>query len=108
MKRLRHIAVIALVIIVQLYLVIQFTARPVNLAKIPFRHSERAAAHNAFSQDPSPENKEALQQELRLASNHIAKQQFIVTGIVFAALLSFEGFLMYSGRKHESKFKTVA
>lgn len=107
MKRLRHIAVIALVIIVQLFFVMQFTLHGVNLAKITFRLTERAAAAKAFSQDPSAENKEALQQELRLASRHDTVQQFTFTGVVFAALLSFEGIIIYLGRKHRSKYKAV-
>ncbi len=108
MKRLRHIAVITLVIVVQLFVVMQFTLRPVNLAKIPYRRTERAAAMTALAQDQSPENKAALQQELQLASRHTATQQFTVTGIVFAALLSFEALVIYLGRQHDDKHKAVA
>ena len=108
MKRLRQIAVIALVILVQLFFVMQFTLRPVNLAKIPYRRAERAAAVTAFAQDQTPDNKAAMQQELHLASRHTAIQQFTFTGIVFVALLSFESIIIYLGRKHESKYKAVA
>jgi hypothetical protein len=108
MKRLRHIALIALVIVVQLFIVMQFTLRPVNLAKIPYRQAERAAAMTALAQDQSPENKAAMQQELHLASRHTAVEQYTFTGVVFVALLSFEGVIIYLGRKHETRYKAVA
>ena len=44
MKILVRIAVIILVVIVQLFVVAQFTLRPVNLAKIPYRQEQRGAA----------------------------------------------------------------
>jgi hypothetical protein len=103
MKKLRHIALIALVIIVQLFLVAQFTLRPVNLAKIPYRRAERAAALTTWIQDKTPENKAAFDQELRLASRHTAIQQFTFTGVVFVAILSFEALVIYLGRKHDDK-----
>ncbi len=108
MKMLRNIAVIFLVIAVQLLMVAQFTLRPVNLAKIPYRQEQRGAATIAAARNPTSENKAALQAELRLASNHVALQQFALTGFVLAAILSFEGLLIYLGRKHEDKSKAVA
>ena len=108
MKRLRRIELIALVIVVQLFAVMHFTFQPVNLAKISYRQAERAAAVTAFSQDQSPGNKAALQQEMQLASRHTAERQFTVTGIVFAALLSFEALVIYLGRQHDNKDKAVA
>jgi hypothetical protein len=108
MKILRHVIVISLIIVVQLFVVMQFTLRPVNLAKIPYRQAERGAAMMALARDQSPENKAAMQQELHLASRHTAIQQFTFTGVVFAAVLSFEGVIIYLGRKHESIYKAVA
>ncbi len=108
MNRLRSISVIALIIVVQLFFVMQFTLRPVNLAKIPYRQARRAAAMTALSHDQTPENKAAVLQELQLASHHTAVRQYTFTGVVFAALLSFEGVIVYLGKKHEGKIKEVA
>ncbi len=108
MKRLRHIAVIVAVIIVQLFVVMQFTLRPVNLDRIPYRGAERVAAQTTWIQDKTPANKAAYDQELRLASRHEAIQQFTFTGVVFVAILSFEGIIIYLGRKHDDKQKAVA
>jgi hypothetical protein len=108
MKRLRYIVLITLAVVVQFVLVLQFTLHEVNLAKIPYRRAERAAAARALAQDQSPENKAALQEESRLAGNYVARQQFTRAGVIFAVLLSIEGIVIYVGRKHESKYKAVA
>ena len=108
MKRLRHIAIVAVVIIVQLFVVVQFTLRPVNLAKIPYRRAERGAAMMAWARDKTPENKAAFDHELQLAGRHDTIEQFTFTGVVFVALLSFEAIIIYLGRKHDDKYKAVA
>ena len=107
MKRLRHIAIVAVVIVVQLFVVMQFTLRPVNLAKIPYRRAERGAALMAWTRDKTPENKAAFDHELQLAARHDTIKQFTFTGVVFVALLSFEGFIIYSGRKNDGNNKAV-
>lgn len=107
MRILRRIALIALVIALQLFVVAQFTLRPVNLAKIPYRRAERAAALETFAQNRTPENEAAFKQELHLASRHTAIQQFTLTGVVLVGILSFESLLIYLGRKHDYKYKAV-
>ena len=62
----------------------------------------------ALAKYHSPESIAALQQEDRLAANHVALQQFTFTGVVFVALLCCEGVILYLGRKHESKYNDVA
>lgn len=108
MKRLRHIFLIILVIVVQMFLVLLFTAKPVNLAKIPYRRAERAAALEVLANNPSPENKAAFQEELHLAGRYSDRQQFTKAGLVFAALLSVEVIVIYFGRHHNYKYKAVA
>ena len=108
MKKLRYIVLIALAVVVQFFLVLQFTLHDVNLAKIPYRQAERAAAARALAQDQSPKNKAALQEESRLAGIYVARQQFMEAGVIFAVLLSIEGAVLYAGRKHDDEQKAVA
>ena len=82
--------IIVVLVLVQLFFVLQLTLRPVNLAKIPFRMQERGAVFSAFAKNPSPENKAELQKEWQLAGNHVVCQQYTTAGIVFAALLGAE------------------
>jgi hypothetical protein len=108
MKLLRHILVIPLVIVVQLFLVAQFTIRPVNLARIPYRRAERAAALEVFTQNRTPESEAAFHEELRLASRHTYAQQLALTCVVLLPILSFEAWLVYSGKKSGDPSKPVA
>lgn len=107
LKVFRCIAVIALAIIVQFLLVAPFTPRPVNLARIPYRQEQRGEAMVAAIRDPTPENKGALDAELRLAANHVAWQRFTVTSVVLIAVLGFEGLVIYLGRKRGDRRKAV-
>ena len=108
MRILRRIVLIFLAVILQLCLVVLFTCPPVNLAKISYRQAERAAVLETLAHSRTPENEAAYMQELHLASQHIHKQQFILTGEVLAGILSIEGLLIYLGRKHDYKYKAVA
>jgi hypothetical protein len=102
------VSFIVLVLLAQSFLVLQATVKPVNLAKIPFRQAERAAAMMAYAKDKSPENWQALQAESRLASRHVDREQFTRAGVVFTVILSIEAGVIYFGRKHYDKPKTVA
>jgi hypothetical protein len=106
MRVLGRIAFVALIIVVQLFLVMQFTCPPMNLAKMPYRRAERAAAAQALARNRSPENEAAFKQELRLESRDLSMQQFTLTGVVLVAILSFEVWL-YLGRKQNDKSKAV-
>jgi hypothetical protein len=108
MKRLRHIFEIVLVLLVQFFLVVQFTFRAGDLARIPYRRTERAAAFKVFADNPSPENKAAFQQELNLAGRYDERQQFTRAGLVMVALLGFEGGVIYLRRNNNAKYKAVA
>lgn len=105
MKRLRRIAIAALIIVAQLYLVILFTLQPVNLARIPYRYQERSAAAMALARDQSPENRAAVQKEIELASRYTSKRQFTTAGIVFVTLLIFEGFVVYRLKNGDGKYE---
>ncbi|HLP78762.1 MAG TPA: hypothetical protein VK327_17805 [Candidatus Paceibacterota bacterium] len=91
---------IAVVVIVQFFLVISFTGGAVNLAKVPYRQTERSLALQALSRDPSPENRAAFQHELQLASRYADRRQLARTGVVLAVVFGFEGMLIYLGKKH--------
>jgi len=108
MRILRRIVLIFLAIVVQLCLIVLFTCPPVNLAKISYRQAERAAVVETLVHSRTPENEAAYKQELHLASEHVHSQQFIRTGLVLVGILSFEGLLIYLGRKHDYNNKAVA
>jgi hypothetical protein len=107
-NRLFWVSFIAVVLLVQSFLVLESTVKPVNLAKVSFRQSERAAAMMAYAKDKSPENWQAFQTELSLASRHVDREQFTRAGVVFAVILSVEAVVIYFGGKHYDKPKTVA
>jgi len=107
MKRLRHIALIILVVVLQLFAVLLLTLKGVDANKTPYRRAERFAALIAAEEDPSPEKKAVLQQELRLASRYVGRQQFTRAGVVFAVLLSIEAILIYWTKRNSDKNKAA-
>ena len=101
MKRLGQIVAITLVILSQLFIVVKLTVHPVNVAKLEYRRTERAAAYAAFAQDQSAEKKAVYDREMKLASNHYFSRQFILAGVVLAVLFLFEMRMVYSLKPHK-------
>jgi hypothetical protein len=99
---------IALVVLGQLVLVMLVTQTGQNVTKTSFRQQQREAAETAVLSNQSPENMAAWQQEVRLAGNHVARQEFARACVVLVVLLGFEAIAIRSWRQHHAKNKPIA
>jgi hypothetical protein len=107
MKALRFIAVLACVLLLELFVSAMLTFRAVNLAKYPYRLEERNAASQAYNRERTPEKETAFRQELRLAGRHDLWRQLTRAGVVFSAFLVLDGIVIYRWR-HDHERQTVA
>jgi len=71
------------------------SVRASNPARSSYRLHERNAALKKFFLDQSDANKAVLDEEFRLASRHDEQMAWLNAGIVFAALLGIEGWVVY-------------
>jgi hypothetical protein len=107
MNPLRFIAGLGGVLLLELWVSVILTSRPLNLAKYPYRLEERNAAGQAYNRDHAPEKETAFRQELRLADRRILWRQLIPAGAIFSAFLVLDGIVVY-GWKHAHERQTVA
>jgi hypothetical protein len=84
-----------LLMVFQLGLALALSHEPVNIFKIRFRQEQRAAVFKALSEEQSPANKAALQEEMRLARKHVADKQFTKGAVLLAMFLSADGIGIY-------------
>lgn len=98
MRTIRFIAVLAFVLLLELFLTAVLAFRAVNLAKYPYRLEERNAAAEAYGRDRSPEKEAAYKQELLLAGRHSFRRQITQAGIFFSMFLVVDGIGIYVWR----------
>ena len=101
--RVRHWFLIGLLLSFELLLVVAMSFRPGNLAKISYRREQRSAAFEALRNNPSPENKAAVQEELRLAGKNVMRQQSKTAGALLALFLVADGVAFYLWKQSASR-----
>ena len=79
----------------QLMMTAKLTLVSGNTSKSPYRRAERTAARNALAADPSPANKAAFQEELRLVNRFVHEKKLLNAAMVMAVWLFFDGVLIY-------------
>jgi hypothetical protein len=99
---------VVLVVVFELWLAAEVAFQPVNLVKVSFRREQRAAVLRGLSKDPSPENRAALQEELRLAREHVGRRQFTKAGVLLAVLFGADAIVIYLRRQHDLRANTPA
>lgn len=106
MKTFCFIVIITLILVGQLFLTASLTLSG-NAAKSPYRRAERTAALNALAADPSPANKTAFQEDLKLVSRFVSKQHFLNAAMLMAVWLFIDGVVIYCW-VHQGKRKPAA
>jgi len=91
-----------LLVVFQWSLVAALSFQPVNIFKIRFRQEQRAAVFKALSEEQSPANKAALQEEIRLARRYIERRQLTKAGVLMGIFLCADGIGIYLWRKKTS------
>ena len=107
MKTFRFIAILAGIVLLELFLCVKLALVPVNLAKEPYRRQERAAALFAYGREKSLENERLYREETRLVSRHVLQRQLAATGVLFAILLVIDGIVIMRWRHHERREATA-
>lgn len=107
MKRFVFIAILAGIVLLELFLCVKLTLVPVKLAKEPYRRQERAAAFVAYGREKSPENERLYREETRLVSRHVLQRQLAATGVLFAILLAINGIVIIRWRHHARREATA-
>jgi hypothetical protein len=93
---------ILLLVVFQLGLALKLSDEPVNIFKIRFRQEQRAAVFKALSEEQSPANKAALQEEIRLAREHVAQRQRTKAGVLLATFFGADGIVIFLWRRQRA------
>ena len=90
-----------LLILAQFWISCAVTIVPYNAFKVPYRREQRAAVFSALATNPSPANKAALQEELRLVRRHVGDRQCGRAGVLLASLLALDIVVVYACSRHK-------
>jgi hypothetical protein len=91
-----------LLVVFQLWLAVGLSHPLVNIFKIRIRQEQRAAVFKALSEEQSPANKAALQEEIRLAHEYVARRQFTKAGLLLATFFGADGIVIYLWRRQRT------
>jgi hypothetical protein len=97
-----------LLIVAQISVTCAVTMVPYNAYKVPYRRQERAAVFSALATNPSPANKAAMQQELKLARGYMSDRQFARAGVLLASLLALDIVGAYAWSRYKRKARCPA
>ncbi len=89
-----------LVMVVQLWIAAAIFLDAPNPLRTSFRREQRRAALEMYSQDPSPENRAAWQEELRLARHHVSRGQFPAAGILLGVFAGADILVILVRKQH--------
>jgi hypothetical protein len=100
--KVRCVAELSFVLLVELLLTAFICFRATNLAKYPYRLEQREVAAEAYLSDPSSEKEAAYWHELRLAGRHLHRKQLLQAGAIFSVFILLDVIVIYrSNRSRE-------